>query len=56
MKSCFGWRLQYNSDRNGRLAVENNDLQKSYKEYVEDIYNMDTEERVTVNICGFDGT
>ena len=28
---------------------------KIWKEYFEDLYNIDTQEQVAVNMCGFDG-
>ena len=30
-------------------------MQRIWKEYLEDLYNIDTQEQVKVLICGFDG-
>ena len=30
-------------------------MQKIWKEYFEDMYNIDTQEEVAVHMCGFDG-
>ena len=30
-------------------------MQRIWKEYFEDLYNTDTQEKVTVHMCGFDG-
>ena len=40
---------------NGRLAQGDNEVQKIWKEYFEDLYNIDTEEQVSVHLSGFDG-
>ena len=41
-------------DENGKLALEEDDVRRIWKEYFEDLYNIDTHEQVTVHICGFD--
>ena len=42
-------------DGNGRLALQEVEVQKMWKEYFEDLYNIDIQEEVAVHICGFDG-
>ena len=42
-------------DGNGRLAQGEGDGRAIWKEYFEDLYNIDTQEKVAVHICGFDG-
>ena len=42
-------------DGNGRLAQGEDGVRRLWKDYFEDIYNIDTEEKVVVQICGFDG-
>ena len=48
VKSCS--RMQ---DRNGRLALGENEIRRIWKDYVEDLYNRDTREQVEVLICVF---
>ena len=38
----------------GRMVVGDNDVRKILKEYFEDLYNVATEVRVTLNIYGSD--
>ena len=42
-------------DGNGRLAQGEDGARKIWKEYFEDLYNIDTQEEVAVHMCGFDG-
>ena len=42
-------------DRNGRLVLEEAEVQRIWKEYYEDLYSIDTQEQVVVHMCGFDG-
>ena len=42
-------------DGNGRLAQGEDEMRKIWKEYFEDLYNIDTQEEVAVHMCGFDG-
>ena len=42
-------------DGNGRLTQGEDEMQRIYKEYFEDLYNVDTQEPVTVHMFGFDG-
>ena len=42
-------------DENRRLVQGEDEARKIWKEYVEDLYNIDTQEEVAVNMCGFDG-
>ena len=42
-------------DGNGRLAQGEDEARKIWKEYFEDLYNIDTQEQVAVHMCGFDG-
>ena len=36
------------------MAQGEDELRRIWKEYFEDLYNIDTQEQVAVNICGFD--
>ena len=45
-------RVKY---RNGRLAQGEDEVRKIWKEYFEDLYNINTQEEVAVHMCGFDG-
>ena len=42
-------------DGNGRLVQGEDEVQKVWKEYLEDLYNIDTREKVAVHICSFEG-
>ena len=42
-------------DGNGRLILGEDEVRKIWKEYFEDMYNVDTQEQMTVHMCGFDG-
>ena len=42
-------------DGGGRLALGEDEVQRLWNGYFEDLYNVDTEEQVVVHICGFDG-
>ena len=42
-------------DGNGRLALEEAEVRMIWKEYYEDLYNIDTQEQVAIPLCGFDG-
>ena len=42
-------------DGNGRLALEEVEVRRIWKEYFEDLYNIDTQEQVAVHMWGFDG-
>ena len=50
MESCT--RIQ---GGNGRLALGKDEVQGIWKEYFEDLYNMDTQEKVLVHMCSFYG-
>ena len=41
-------------DRNGRLAQGEDEVGNIWKEYFEDLYNINTQEQVIVHMCGFD--
>ena len=41
-------------DGNGRLVLEEAEVRKIWKEYYEDLYNIDTQEQVAVHLCDFD--
>ena len=41
-------------DGNGRLAQGENEARRIWKEYFEDLYNINTQEEVAVHMCGFD--
>ena len=42
-------------DGNWRLAQGENEVRMIWKEYFENLYNIDTEGQVAVHMCGFDG-
>ena len=42
-------------NRNGRLAQGEDELQRIWKEYFEDLYKIDTQEEVAVHLRGFNG-
>ena len=42
-------------DGNRRLTMEEAEVQRIWKEYNEDLYNIDTQEQVAVHLCGIDG-
>ena len=37
------------------MALEEIGMQRIFKEYYDDLYNIKTQEQVTVHMCGFDG-
>ena len=47
MQQSKGWKLEAGTG-GGRAR-------KIWEEYFEDLYNIDTQEDVTVHMCGFDG-
>ena len=47
--------MQQIMDGNGRLAQGKDETRKIWKEYLEDLYIIDTQEEVAVHMCGFDG-
>ena len=42
-------------DGNGRLTLKEDKARKIWKDYFEDVYNIDTQGQVAVYMCGFDG-
>ena len=42
-------------DGNGRLTQGEDEVRRIWKEYFEDLYNIDTQEQVAVHMCSFDG-
>ena len=42
-------------DGNGKLAHEEDEVRKIWKEYFEDLYNIDSQEQIAVHMCGFYG-
>ena len=42
-------------DRNRRSAQGEDGVQRIWKEYFEQLYNIDTQVQVAVQMCGFDG-
>ena len=42
-------------DGNLRLAQGEDGVRRICKDYIEDLYNIDTQEQLTVHMCGFDG-
>ena len=41
-------------DGNGRLPMEEDELRRVWKDHLDDIFNIDTQEQVAVHMCGFD--
>ena len=39
-------------DGNGSLALEVVEVHKIWKEYFEDLYNIDNQEQIAVHMCG----
>ena len=39
---------------NARLALEEAEFRRIWKEYYMDLYNIETQEQVKVYLCGFD--
>ena len=37
------------------MVLEEDEVRRIWKEYYEDLYNMDTQEQVTVHMCDIDG-
>ena len=37
------------------MVLEEAEVRRIWKEYYEDLYNIDTHEHVAVHMCGFDG-
>ena len=50
MESCS--RIK---DENESLAQGEDEVQRSWKKYFEELYNVDVQEQVTVHMCGFNG-
>ena len=44
-----GWKWEVG------LAQGKDEIRRIWKEYLEDLYNVDTQEQVAVHMCGFDG-
>ena len=42
-------------DGNGRLVQGKDEVQRILKEYFEDMYNVNTQEQVSIHMCDFDG-
>ena len=42
-------------DENVRLTQGKGEMQKIWKEYLEYLYNIDTQEHVALHMCGFNG-
>ena len=47
--------MQQDKGWNGRLAQGEDEVQKICKDYFKDLYTIDTQEEVAVNMWGFDG-
>ena len=43
------------NDGNGILAQGEEEVRRIWKKYFEDLYDIDTQEQITVPMCGFDG-
>ena len=50
MESCSGMK-----GVNGRLAMREVEVRMIWKEYFEDLYNIDAQKQVSVHVRGFDG-
>ena len=53
-----GGKVQFSNkikDGNGRLVLEEAEVQRIWKEFYEDLYNIDTQEQVAVHRCSFYG-
>ena len=46
--------MEQEEDGNERLEQEEDEVQRIWREYFKDLYNIDTQEQVAVHICGFD--
>ena len=57
--NCFrrrqGGELQQNKGWKWEEAQGEDEVQRIWKEYFEDLYNIDTQKQVAVHMCGFDG-
>ena len=42
-------------DRNGKLVQGKDEVRRIWREYFEDLYNINNQEQVPVHMCGFDG-
>ena len=42
-------------DGNRRLVLEEAEVRRIWKEYYEDLYNIDIQEQVAIHMCGFNG-
>ena len=42
-------------DGNGGLALGEDEVRRIWKDYFEDLYNIETKEQIAVCICGIDG-
>ena len=40
---------------NGNLELGEKEVRRIWKDYFEDLYNIDTQGKVAVRMCGFDG-
>ena len=36
------------------MAVGEDDVRETWRKYLEDLYNSDTEEHITINMCSFE--
>ena len=50
MKSCS--RIK---DRKGRLELREDEVQRLWMDYFQNLYNIHSQEQVAVHICGLDG-
>ena len=42
-------------DGNGRLAMDEDKVERNWKDYFKDLYNIETQEQLAVHMCGFNG-
>ena len=58
MRNAKGRKVESYSrikDGNGRLVQREDDMRRTWNEYFEYLYSIDTLEQVAVHMCGFDG-
>ena len=49
------WNCRRIKDGNGRLALEEDEILRIWKDYFEDLHNTNIQEQVAAQMYGFDG-
>ena len=51
------WKVKCSriKDGNGRLVLGEDEVRRIWKEYFEDLYDIDTQQQVAVHMCDFNG-